>query len=60
MEGIKSFPPNIQRLLQQKGYFNLTPQQRLEKHKDTLTKLKQIPHFNYKAGKKAIRELRGE
>lgn len=56
----KGFPAHIQKLLKNKGYFDLSTDERLSKHTETLEQLKQIPHFDYRAGKKALKELRGE
>lgn len=60
METNKGFPAHIQKLLKEKGYYDLTNEERLEKHKDTIENLKKVPHFNYLAGREALKELRGE
>jgi hypothetical protein len=61
MSGIENrFPAHIQKLLKAKGYFDISNEERIQKHKETLEKLKQIPHFNYAAGREALKELRGE
>ncbi|PGL32165.1 hypothetical protein [Bacillus cereus] len=55
----KCFPAHITKLLEKKGYYDLTTEQRVENHKKTLNNLAQVPHFNYEAGREAIKELRG-
>lgn len=60
MERTANLPLKIKRLLEEKGYFDFTQEERLEKHKKCMLELEKINHFDYKAGKKALKELRGE
>lgn len=56
----KCFPAHISKLLEKKGYYNLSSEERVSKHKDTLEKLKGVAHFDYDAGREALKELRGQ
>lgn len=60
MAAKKCFPDHITKLLKNKGYYELTQEQRVNSHSEALTKLKEIPHINYEAGREALRELRGQ
>lgn len=56
----KCFPKHIAKILEKKGYYELSQEQRVMSHQQTLTKLKEIPHINYEAGREALKELRGQ
>lgn len=60
MAGNKNkFPPHIKEILNKKGYFSLTAEERVNAHKKCLEELEKVPNPDYEAGKRFLRNRRG-
>lgn len=47
----KDFPPKIKYLLEKKGVFNISREERQKIHFQCMKELEEIPHFDYEAKK---------
>lgn len=59
MEKHKNLPPHIQEQLKRKGYYGLTPEQRLEQNRRCFGALLNSSKGDPEAELKALRDLRG-
>lgn len=53
------FPPHIRKKLEQRGYFELTKEERVKSHKECLKALSEVEIPDYKSAKIALRQMRG-
>ncbi|MDK2816217.1 MAG: hypothetical protein PWR22_846 [Moorella sp. (in: firmicutes)] len=54
-----TFPPHIEKILKERGYFNYSKEDRIKSCKQYLDTLSNLPKPSYEGARRALRALRG-